>query len=60
MQRLTSYLQLYRQTPRPQRIFFWTVVIFCLMMAVPTIWTYARLFTCRTQIPTASEMHVSH
>lgn len=56
MLRLNHYLQLYRQTHGPLRTFFWTFIIFCLMIVVPTVWTYARLFYARTHIPSPPEI----
>lgn len=48
---LKHYWQLYRETPRQLRIFFWTVLVFFLIIIVPAVWSYARLYYARTQIP---------
>lgn len=58
MQRPAYYFRLYQQTKGPLRTFFWTFIILWLMIVVPTIWTYARLFYARTHIPDPQEAAV--
>lgn len=55
---LKQYWRRYKAAPRQVRIFFWTNVIFFIIMAGSTLWAYARLYYARTQISPPSE-HVS-
>jgi hypothetical protein len=55
MLRPNAYWQLYRKTPKEVRTFFWTVVVFFLIIIIPTAWSYARLYYARTQIPDVYE-----
>lgn len=53
--RLKQYWQRYREVPRQLRVFFWTVLLFFLIIIVPTVWSYARLYYARTQISVQEE-----